>query len=142
MSSFEDGQVIAMSVEQLFLSIHFLMNSGLNDLANRSREQMFCRGHGDEVVGIVTGGNDSCASPFATIFQERHFVELFSFFVELFPVLLNFFQFCRSFLCFPNFSLVSVFIILMLLYVTGLKYSLSCHISFNNTLNLLFDVVL
>jgi hypothetical protein len=85
-SAFEDSQIVAMSVEQLFLSIHFLMNSGLNDLANGPREQMFCRGHGDEVVGIVTGRHDSCTSPFAAIFEERHlFVELFfGFSIELF----------------------------------------------------------
>jgi hypothetical protein len=70
---FEDGEVVTVSVEELFLSIHFLVNSGLDDLANRPREEVLGRGHRDQLVGVDTSRRDPGKGPFAAVLRERHF---------------------------------------------------------------------
>ena len=70
---FEDGEVVTVSVEELFLSIHLLVNSGLDDLANRPREKVFGRGHRDQLVGVDASRRYPGKGPLTAVLRERHF---------------------------------------------------------------------
>ena len=78
MSILEDGQVEAVPVEQLLLSVHLLVDAGLDDLTHRPRQEVLRRGDGDQLVGVDAGRAQPLPGPLATKLEKchRHLVNL------------------------------------------------------------------
>ena len=70
MSILEDGQVEAVPVEQLLLSVHLLVDAGLDDLTHRPRQEVLSRGNSDQFVGVDAGRAHPLPGPLTTVFQK------------------------------------------------------------------------